>query len=111
MKYFIWTLILCFFFSNASFAQDEPSETIDFPTISNNENINLNDTVRCTSGQHPDSVRKDRNRRRSAREIVKSKNFGFYTDIIYGAIFLLVSFLGWKIYQRFLVQTDEEDMN
>jgi hypothetical protein len=90
-----------------SFAQNEPAESIEFPTINNNENINLNDTVRCINGQHPDSVKKDKERRRSVREIVKGKNFGFYTDIIYGGIFLIIGFFGWKMYQIFGVSDDD----
>ena len=107
MKYF--TSIFIFFFLGfmVSFAQNEPAESIEFPTINNNENINLNDTVRCINGQHPDSVKKDKERRRSVREIVKGKNFGFYTDIIYGGIFLVIGFFGWKMYQIFGVSDDD----
>ena len=109
MKCFTWILILFLLSSSVAIAQDNPAETIEFPTITNNENINLNDTVRCTNGEHPDSARQRKEHRRSVREIVKGKNFGFYTDIIIGAIVLIVGFIGWKVYNRFAPQHESDE--
>lgn len=110
MKYFISTLTLLFLCSLSLFAQGEPSESIEFPTISNNQNINLDDTVQCTNGEHPDSAKKRKEQRRAIKETVKGKNFGFYTDLIYGSVFMVVCFIGWKLYQRFSHKfADDED--
>ena len=107
MKYFISAFILLLLFSNASIGQNNPVESIEFPTISNNENIDLNDTARCSNGEHLDRAAKDKSRRRLAQEIAKSNNFGFYTDIIIGGIVLIIGFIGWKIYLRFAPEDED----
>ena len=112
MKSFISICILLLLSFNPSIGQENPAESIEFPTINNNENIDLSDTVPCESGEHPDSAKKRKEQRRSVREIVKGKNFGFYTDIIIGGIVLVVGFIAWKIYQRFgnnHIEDDEDE--
>lgn len=97
-------IILCAPFLLLAQNGSNSAETIQFPTIKNDETIDLDNPlpqkcIKNDSNTHTQQSRKF--------PITTSESTSFYTDIIIGGVVLLLGFITWFLYQKFSPQSEE----
>lgn len=101
-------LLLSFFvFINSNVAQ-ENNDTSGFPTIENNPNIELQNDV---SELDPDNMKPKIKSTEERKQIAIGESASFFTDIIYGTLFVVLIIVGWNIYKRYFTKSIEEIEN
>ena len=90
--------------TNSNWAQ-ENRDTSDFPTIENNPNIELqNDISELDSDNMKPAVKSTEEQ----KQIEIGQRASFFTDIIYGTLFVIFVIVGRNIYQRYTKTSVEE---
>lgn len=101
---FFLVILLCVPFVLWAQNEDNSAETIQFPTIKNDETIDLEDLL----PQKEVKSCNDSNTQQSRKfSFVAGKSTSFYTDIIIGGVVLLLGFMAWYCYQKIGQQSEK----